>query len=306
MRPDQKAIRFATFAAVTLAIVKTAVGLMTGSLSVLASAVDSLLDFFVSLVNGFALRKAKAPADDRFRYGYGKIEALGALFEGLLIGISGAAIGFFAIGRLISGKGPETLGPSLYVMLFSIAVTGVLVWHLGKVAKQTKSLIVASDALHYKTDLFSNGAVLVGVAAMQLTGALSIDAYVSLGVAAYILSSAFAILKESVFMLMDHRLDEEEEAAIREVIEAEIESGKIEGYHYLKTRKSGSMRHVEFHLVFDPGISLFEAHETGDRVEYEILRRLGEAEILVHLDPYDDSAINEKRAVPMRKPGSRR
>ncbi len=88
MSSAQKAIRFATLAAVTLAIVKTVVGLMTGSLSVLASAVDSLLDFFVSLVNGFALKKAKAPADDRFRYGYGKVEALGALFEGLLVGVS--------------------------------------------------------------------------------------------------------------------------------------------------------------------------------------------------------------------------
>ncbi len=104
-------------------------------------------------------------------------------------------------------------------------------------------------------------------------------------------------------MLMDHRLEEEEEAVIRAAIQAEIDAGNAEGFHYLKTRKSGSLRHIEFHLVFEPGISLFEAHETGDRVEYEIRRRLGDdTEILVHLDPYDDSAVNERRAVPIRRP----
>ena len=109
-------------------------------------------------------------------------------------------------------------------MIFSMSVTGVLVWYLAKVAKKTKSLIVASDALHYKTDLLSNGAVLVGVIAMKVTGNLAIDAYVSLLVAAYIITSAFSIMKEAYFMLMDHRLDAEEEAIAESIIRAEIQA----------------------------------------------------------------------------------
>ncbi len=213
--------------------------------------------------------------------------------------VSGIGIGIFAVRRLLSGEGPETLGPSLYVMLFSIAVTGALVAYLSKVAKDTKSLIVSSDALHYKTDLLSNGAVLLGVLAMQYTGVLSIDAWVSLAVAAYIIFSAFSILKEAFAMLMDRRLDDEEQSEVVRIIENEIRAGNATGYHFLKTRRSGKTRHVEFHLVFDTDISLYDAHEVGERIEHEILRFLPDAETLVHLDPYDDSAINERRAVPI-------
>lgn len=212
-----------------------------------------------------------------------------------MVGASGIAIGAVSINRLLEGKGPETLGPSLYVMLFSLAVTGGLVWYLARVAKSTGSLVVAADALHYKTDLLSGGAVLFGVAIMQMTGILSIDAWISLAVSAYIVYSALAIVGEAVSMLMDRSLPEEEVAAIREIIEREISLGNADSYHLFKTRKSGKTRHVEFHLVFYPDILLYDAHEVADRIEWEITRRFEHAEILIHLDPYDDSSVNVAR-----------
>ncbi len=212
-----------------------------------------------------------------------------------MVGASGIAIGAVSISRLLEGKGPETLGPSLYVMLFSLAVTGGLVWYLARVAKSTGSLVVAADALHYKTDLLSGGAVLFGVAIMQMTGILSIDAWISLAVSAYIVYSALAIVGEAVSMLMDRSLPEEEVAAIREIIEREISLGNADSYHLFKTRKSGKTRHVEFHLVFYPDILLYDAHEVADRIEWEITRRFEHAEILIHLDPYDDSSVNVAR-----------
>lgn len=201
-----------------------------------------------------------------------------------------------SVNRLIDGKGPETLGPSLYVMLFSIAITGALVWYLGKVAKKTGSLVVASDALHYKTDLLSNGAVLVGVVFMQFSGVLSVDSWISLAVSVYIVHSALGIIKEAVGMLMDRSLPEEEDAVVRSIIEAEIARRNAESYHFFKTRKSGKKRHVEFHLVLDPGISLYDAHEIADRIELEIRRRLEHAEVMIHLDPFDDSSVNDARS----------
>lgn len=213
----------------------------------------------------------------------------------MVVGASGIAIGAVSINRLLEGKGPETLGPSLYVMLFSLAVTGGLVWYLARVAKSTGSLVVAADALHYKTDLLSGGAVLFGVAIMQMTGILSIDAWISLAVSAYIVYSALAIVGEAVSMLMDRSLPEEEVAAIREIIEREISLGNADSYHLFKTRKSGKTRHVEFHLVFYPDILLYDAHEVADRIEWEITRRFEHAEILIHLDPYDDSSVNVAR-----------
>lgn len=205
-------------------------------------------------------------------------------------------IGVVSVNRLIEGKGPETLGPSLYVMLFSIAVTGALVWYLGKVARNTGSLVVASDALHYKTDLLSNGAVLAGVVFMQFSGILSVDSWISLAVSFYIVHSAIGIIQESVAMLMDRSLPEDEVAVAKSVIDEEIAQGNAESYHFFRTRKSGKIRHVEFHLVFRSDIGLYDAHEVVDRIELEIRRRLEHAEVLVHLDPYDDSSINDVRS----------
>ena len=201
-----------------------------------------------------------------------------------------------SIHRLIDGEGPESLGPSLYVMLFSIAVTGALVTYLGKVSKATGSLVVASDALHYKTDLLSNGAVLLGVLFMKATGALSADSWISLAVSFYIVHSAIGIIHEALAMLMDKSLPEDEISIARSVIEGEIAAGNAESYHFFKTRKSGKTRHVEFHLVFRSDIGLYDAHEVADRMELEIRRLLEHAEVLIHLDPYDDSSVNESRS----------
>lgn len=181
-------------------------------------------------------------------------------------------------------------------MLFSIAVTAALVWYLGRVSKATGSLVVASDALHYKTDLLSNGAVLIGVIFMKLTGVLSADAWISLAVSVYIVHSALGIIKEAVGMLMDRSLPDEEDAVVRSVIDAEISARNAESYHFFKTRKSGKKRHIEFHLVLDPGMSLYDAHEIADRIELEIRRRLEHAEVMIHLDPFDDSSINDARS----------
>lgn len=296
MSQERRAVLAASGAAVALAVAKATVGILTGSMAVLSSAADSLLDFFVSLVNLFAIRKAEAPANETYHYGFGKVEGLGALFEGIIVAVSGIAIGVVSVNRLIEGKGPEELGPSLYVMLFSIAVTGILVAYLGRVAKSTGSLVVASDALHYKTDLLSNGAVLLGVLFMKATGMFSADAWISLAVSFYIVHSALGIIQEAVGMLMDRSLPDDEVGIARSVIEEEIEKGNAESFHFFKTRKSGKVRHVEFHLVFRSDIALYDAHEVADRIELEIQRRLEHAEVLVHLDPYDDSSINEARA----------
>ncbi|MDQ1343701.1 MAG: ferrous-iron efflux pump FieF [Patescibacteria group bacterium] len=296
MSQERRAILAASGAAVTLAIAKATVGILTGSMAVLSSAADSLLDFFVSLVNLFAIKKAESPANEKYHYGFGKVEGLGALFEGLIVAASGIGIGVVSVNRLIAGKGPDELGPSLYVMLFSIAVTGILVAFLARVAKSTGSLVVASDALHYKTDLLSNGAVLVGVLFMQFTGMLSVDAWISLAVSFYIVHSAIGIIRDAVAMLMDRSLPEDEVSVVRSIIEAEISQGNAESYHFFKTRKSGKIRHVEFHLVLRPDILLYDAHEIADSIEIEIRRRLDHAEVLVHLDPFDDSSINESRS----------
>lgn len=165
-------------------------------MAVLSSAVDSLLDFFVSLVNLFAIKKSEQGATERFHYGFGKIEGLGAIFEGVVLMGSGVMIGYFAVMKLIEGKGISELNASLFVMMVSMAVTGVLVWYLTTVSKRTGNLIIKSDALHYKTDLLTNGGILIALVIIKFTGIEWLDGAISLAISVYIAHSAFEIITE--------------------------------------------------------------------------------------------------------------
>lgn len=273
--PEKKAIIVSTSTAIFLTILKVTVGVLSGSMAVLSSATDSLLDFFVSLVNLFAIRKSENPADEKYHYGYGKIEGMGAMFEGMVITFSGLLIGFFAIKKLISGELMTELGASLGVMMISIVVTAVLVWYLSNIAKKSGNLIIKSDALHYKTDLYTNGGILISLAIIKFTGYLWIDSAVSIIISMYIIYSALGIMREGYHMLMDRALSHEEIDIIKEEINRERERNpRISGVHLLKTRSSGKTKYVEFHLVFDKEISLLHAHQSGDRIECQVGRRI--------------------------------
>lgn len=157
--------------------------------------------------------------------------------------------------------------------------------------KKTKNMVIRADALHYKTDLFSNGAVLVALGLISYTGEQLIDPLLGIGIAIYMIYSAFPIIKEGTLMLLDAAIPEEDIGKIIEIIELEP---AITTYHDLKTRESGSHIFVSVHAVFNVSISLYDAHLISDRLEAKI-RKIFEdkkTHILIHMDPYDDSEIN--------------
>ena len=166
------------------------------------------------------------------------------------------------------------------------------------VAKKTRSMVVKSDALHYKTDVLSNGAILVSLILIQVTGFELIDSIMGVVISIYIIHSAYEIIKDGVYILLDASLDEEIVEGIKNIILGEKE---ISDFHYLKTRKSANTNFVDVHLVFSPGISLMRAHHAGDRIEEKIKELIpdGEWVINAHLDPYDDSEMNDKTAKKM-------
>lgn len=160
MQAEKIAVRTSSSVALSLLILKVITGLSTGSVAVLSSAVDSMLDFFVSMFNYVALKTSEKGADESFNYGRGKIEALAAFIEGVIITLSGSYIIYEAVMKLISGKGIDNLGPAMVVMVISVVATSLLVVFLAKVAKKTGSLVVEADSLHYKTDLYTNVGIL--------------------------------------------------------------------------------------------------------------------------------------------------
>lgn len=292
MRIEKKATVVSTSVAAILVLIKMTIGILSGSIAVLASAVDSLLDLIVSLFNYFALNSAEKDPDDQFHFGRGKIEPLAAVIEGTVISLSALFILYEALGKIRHKTPLEYLNESLGVMLISIVITSILVLFLNRVAKKTRNMVIRADALHYKTDLYTNSAVLAAIGLVSYTGEQLIDPLLGIAIAIYMIYSAMPIIKEGILMLLDAAIADEDIQKIIDILNSEK---KITAYHDLKTRESGSHIFVSVHAVFNMNISLYDAHLISDKIEAKIraLFQYKKVHTLIHMDPYDDSEIND-------------
>ena len=292
MRIEKKATVVSTSVAGVLVLMKMTVGILSGSIAVLASAIDSMLDLIVSLFNYFALHTAEKNPDEQFHYGRSKIEPLAAVIEGVVISFSALFILYEALSKMVHPKEMQHMNESIIVMIVSFVITAFLVIFLNKVARETNNMVIKADALHYKTDLFSNGAVLMALVLISYTAEELIDPILGVGIAFYMIYSAIPIIKEGILMLLDAALEAEDVEKIQNILKQEMD---ITDYHQLQTRESGSHIFITVHVVFNVSISLYDAHLVSDRLEAKIkdLFENKKTHILIHMDPYDDSEINE-------------
>ena len=291
MSPQKRATVVSSTVASLLLLVKLVLGVASGSVAVLASAIDSLLDMLVSILNFFAIKKSEEHPDEEYHYGKGKIQAIAAVIEGTIITISGIYIIYEAFKKLNSGSQTTLLTPSIVAMTLSIIITYALVKYLLKIAKQTDNIVIKADALHYQTDLWSNAAVLVALGLVYFTGLDAIDAIFGLGIGLYIIYSAYEIIQEGIEILLDRALDGDVVAKIGEIIS---NHPGVTSYHWLRTRTDGTTNFVEFHMVLRPNMLLLEAHRIADEVEDKIhlLDKNKKWIITPHFDPYDDEFMN--------------
>lgn len=293
MRLEKKATVASSSVAAILVLFKLGVGILSGSIAVLASAIDSLLDLTVSMFNYFALHNAEKDPDEQFHFGRSKLEPLAAVIEGTIISLSAIFILYEAFSKIFHPEDMRHMSESIMVMVASFVITGFLVLFLSYVAKKTNNMVIKADALHYKTDLFSNGAVLFALVAIHYTGEQLIDPILGIAIAIYMIYSAIPIVKEGVLMLLDASLPKEDIEKIESVIKGEP---SITNYHFLRTRQAGSHIFISFHAVFNVSISLYDAHIIAERVEKNIKALFPDkrVHILIHMDPYDDSTINKE------------
>lgn len=292
MTSQKKATVVSSSVAALLTLIKLAIGIASGSVAVLASAIDSVLDMFVSIFNYFAISNSEKPADKIFNYGRGKIEALASVIEGTIITISGLFLLYQAVQKAINNQASQFLEISIYVMIISLIITILLVIYLSYIAKKTNSMVIKADALHYKTDVFSNLAVLISLLLVTFTGYEIIDVIVGGGIALYIIYSAYELIHDGILVLLDRAVDEGLVLKIEEIIK---QNDKVNTYHLLKTREAANQTFVEVHLVFNCLITLMEAHKASDSIENSI-KKLDEKRdwiINIHMDPYDDFKIND-------------
>ncbi|ADD66811.1 cation diffusion facilitator family transporter [Denitrovibrio acetiphilus DSM 12809] len=266
-----------------LAITKATIGLLTGSLAVLSSALDSILDIISSSVNYVAVKVSDQPPDENHPYGHTKFEPLAAQIQSFLILFSGIYIFYKAYTNVEQQAVITDISINIYVMLFSMFATLFLVIFLRKVAKAEKSQVLEADSLHYEIDLLTNGGVLVALLIIKFTGYHLIDSLVSALIAVYIIFSAIRLNFNVTKDLLDEVIPDDELAIVEEIINSH--SKDIVEVHKLRTRKAGTKRFIDMHLVLWNGMSLQKANDLRTDIENRIKKSLKDSDVNIYIEP---------------------
>lgn len=266
-----------------LALIKLVTGLLTGSMAVLASAVDSLLDILMSGVNYLAIRQADQPADQSHPFGHGKFETLATLIQSMVITISGAWIIFESIRRLIHGAELTRIGGGIGVLLFSTIASWLIAGYLRKTAKATDSSALQADSLHFAMDVYTNLALLAGLIVIYFIHIPWLDAALSVLVGLYILYEAVKLIRHGLRDVLDVELPESLRRRIADLIEAQGDD--LIGFHNLRTRRAGSQKIMDFHLTVCKHLTVDEAHAIADQLEQRIESEIPGSDVTIHIEP---------------------
>ncbi len=286
-------MRLATYASVSVAVVlivaKFAAWLATDSVSLLSTLIDSLLDAGASLINLFAVRQALQPADREHRFGHGKAEPLAGLAQAAFICGSAAFLLIEAGKRFIQPRVLDNTEIGIAVMVFSIALTVALVLFQRHVVRQTGSVAISADSVHYRMDVLVNASVIVSLILVTEMGWRWADPLFATAIAGYIVWGAAVIGRQALNLLMDRELPDAERQRIRQIV---LAHPGVRDMHDLRTRSSGLQLFIQLHLEMDGALTLRRAHEISDQVEAEIERAFPKAEVIIHEDP---EGVDEKR-----------
>ncbi|MBA2564007.1 MAG: cation diffusion facilitator family transporter [Gemmatimonadetes bacterium] len=271
------------------ALAKAAVGLSIGSLAVLASALDSLLDCGLSTVNLFSIRKAEEPPDPEHPFGHGKAESLAVLLEGIVIAGSGTWLAIQGAAHVGRGREVSDYELGAAVMVFGLLLSFGVSRYLVRRADATGSRILRADSLHYAADVWTSGAILLAMGLQAATGERWIDPALSVAVALGIVWQVRPILRGAVDELMDRDLGGEERSEIERIVAGHAPD--ILDFHRLRTRRAGPQKTIDVHVVICRDRPFEEAHALVTRLEDAIRRQVPNADVMVHADPCSSAPL---------------
>jgi len=280
--------------AMILILAKFVAWIGTGSVALLSSLVDSLVDAAASLVNFFAIRHAAVPADREHRFGHGKAEPLAALGQSAFLIGSAVLLMFEAVRRLVSPTAVANPPAGIAVMLFAIAITIALVAYQRHVVRQTGSLAIGADEMHYRGDIILNFSVIATLVIGKMFAVPLLDPLFGAAVGMWIIYSAVKIARLSLVQLMDRELPDAERARVRAIAESHPEVAAV---HDIRTRIAGPTAFIQLHIEMAGEINLLRAHEISDAVEALVSGAFPHAEIIIHEDP---AGIDERVSFPAR------
>ncbi len=282
-----RAAGFAIATAFFLAIIKLAAGLITGSMAVLSSAVDSLLDILMSGVNYLAIQQAEKPADESHPFGHGKFETVATFIQATIIALSGIWILVESGRRLIHGIEPARLGGGILVLAGSTAVSWWISRFLKRVARQTDSTALEADSLHFAMDVYTNLALVIGLSLIAAFQKPWLDPALSILVGLYILFEALKLVRQSLRDVLDQELPPHLLKQVSQIIESF--PGEPLGYHNLRSRRAGSQKIMDFHLTVCKHLSVEEAHRIADSLEKKIESEIPGSDVIIHIEPCERS-----------------
>ncbi|MFC7049173.1 cation diffusion facilitator family transporter [Emcibacter nanhaiensis] len=268
----------------TLILIKGWAWYISGSVALLGSLMDSVMDMLASAMNFMAVRYAIVPADNEHRFGHGKAEAIAGLIQAMVITLSAIMVMVEAVKHLITPEPIQQTDIGIIVIVLSIALTMGLVGYQKYVVRKTSSVAISADSLHYAGDLLLNLAVLAALVLGGYLGLEIFDPIFGLGIGIYLLYNVYLIAKGSIDMLMDREMEESEREKIIEIVRGHPE---VRGLHDMKTRRSGLDSFIQLHLELESDISLHKAHRISHEVEHELQKAFPDAELIIHMDPED-------------------
>lgn len=269
-----------------LAVSKIVIGFFIGSMSIISEGIHSGIDLLGSVIAFFSVKKSSIPPDSDHAFGHGKYEDASGMIEAFFIVAASGILIWESVTNLISGESEiaaELLSVGMVLMAISAVIKFVVSLRVMKVARDTHSIALESDAWHIRFDVLTSVGVFAGLLLIQLTGLYWIDSVIAIGIAIFILREAYHIIKRSFNDLMDKSLSEKESAKIREIIERH--DAEYTNYHGLKTRKAGSDTFVEFHLMMPCGLTLTDAHKFERRIKEEIKAEIPRCFVVIYVEP---------------------
>ena len=279
------ATKLALAVVVGLIVLKVVVAIITGSIGISAQAMDSFLDLFAIGITFFAVRLAVMPADDEHPFGHGKVEGIAAGVQAVLIFVASGFIVYSAIRRIITGTTIELTEAGIGVMAVSIIASIFLSRHLLRVSRTTGSIALEASARNIAADVYSAAGVLVALVVIGFSDLAILDPIIALIVAFFILKAGYEVTRKSIRELVDVRLPRAEEETIITCINEH--RGQLVGFHKVRSRRAGSQRFIDLHLVMPKGASVKEAHWMCDHLEEDIRNRLPNSSVTIHVEPCD-------------------
>ena len=278
--------RSAAFASIALALflagLKGWAVWATSSTAMLGSLADTALDLVASLITLWGVWFAAQPADAEHRFGHGKGEALAAIFQVMLIAVSATGIALRAVTRLIDPQPTAAAEAGIGVSLLAIIATFALLAWQRHVIRKTGSLAIATDNIHYQSDLALNLAVIAALVLDQYLGLGIADPLFGLAIAGWLIFGAWRAASDAIDELLDREWPEDKRLAF---VAAAAEHPELSNLHDLRTRSSGAHDFVQFHVALPAALTVGEAHDIIERVEKDLCRRFPGVELLIHIDP---------------------